>query len=232
MYAVVKTGGKQYRVSAGDRITVEKLAYEKGSSVKLDVLLLVDGSKVVNDADALAKASVTAEVVEHFRGEKAVIFKFKKRKNYKRLRGHRQELTRLLISEVAEEESAPKKRTARASSKASKLADEEAVEAVEVEESEEAIEVEAAEVTEVEEVVEADEVVEAADEADEAAEVAEAVDEVVEAEEAADEAEPDADTESDADAEPVEAADEPAPEAEAEDAKPARSRRKKDDAPA
>jgi len=101
MYAIIQTGGKQYRVFEGDRIAVEKLAVEPGSTVDLDVLFLADCSKMVIDADALAEASVQAEVLEHFKGEKALVFKFKKRKGYKRLRGHRQELTRLKIIDIS-----------------------------------------------------------------------------------------------------------------------------------
>ncbi|MDR0459563.1 MAG: 50S ribosomal protein L21 [Coriobacteriales bacterium] len=111
MYAVVKTGGKQYRVAEGDFITVEKLSQEPGSSVALEVLFLVDGSKVISDTEALAKASVNALILEHTLGEKALVFKYKKRKRYSRLRGHRQQLTHLEISTVSDKPVALKKAT-------------------------------------------------------------------------------------------------------------------------
>jgi len=102
MYAVVKTGGKQYKVAKGDVLDVEKLDVEPGKKVNLDVLLLADGDKVITDADALAKAKVSAKVVEHLKAKKVLIFKFKKRKGYKRTQGHRQNLTRLEVTAVSE----------------------------------------------------------------------------------------------------------------------------------
>jgi large subunit ribosomal protein L21 len=100
MYAVVSTGGKQYRVAKDDVITVEKLNAQVGDTVTLDVLLVADGDEVTFGADAAA-AVVTAEVVDHVRGEKLTVFKFKKRKGYKRTLGHRQELTRVRVADVA-----------------------------------------------------------------------------------------------------------------------------------
>lgn len=100
MYAVVSTGGKQLKVAAGDVVTVEKLDAEVGTELDLEVLFLADGDEVVVEKDALDKAKVTVEVVEHFKGDKLVIFKFKKRKGYKRTQGHRQDLTRVLVKEV------------------------------------------------------------------------------------------------------------------------------------
>ena len=100
MYAIVSTGGKQYKVAQDDVITVEKIEGEIGSSVELPVLFLNDGKKIVTDAAKLAKAKVTAEIVDQFKGEKQLVFKFKKRKNYKKLRGHRQNLTRVKIESV------------------------------------------------------------------------------------------------------------------------------------
>jgi len=108
MYAVVNTGGKQYRVSEGDRISVEKLPVEPGSTVALDILFLVDGDKVITDPTELALARVDAVVLDHFLGEKALIFKYKRRKRYRRLRGHRQNLTRLEISMVSDNPDAKK----------------------------------------------------------------------------------------------------------------------------
>lgn len=100
MYAVVATGGKQLKVAEGDVVAVEKLDAEVGAIVDFDVIFLADEDTIVTDASALAKAKVSGEVVEHFKGEKAMIFKFKKRKGYKRTRGHRQNLTRVLVKEV------------------------------------------------------------------------------------------------------------------------------------
>ncbi len=101
MYAIIKTGGKQYTVKPGDVIDVEKLEGEAGTQVEFPVLFLNDGKDVVTDADALAKTTVLAQIVDQHKGPKAIIFKFKKRKGYKRLRGHRQNLTKVVITEVA-----------------------------------------------------------------------------------------------------------------------------------
>lgn len=116
MYAVVATGGKQLKVSAGDVVSVEKLNAEPGTTVDLDVIFLADEGEITVDTDKLAAAKVTAEVLEHFKGEKAVVFKFKKRKGYKRTKGHRQDLTRVRITDVvagaAKKKAAPKKKAA------------------------------------------------------------------------------------------------------------------------
>jgi len=101
MYAVVSTGGKQLKVEKGTEAVVERLAAEVGETVTFDVLFVADGDDIVVDSDALATATVTAEILEHFRGEKQVVFKFKKRKGYKRLKGHRQEQTRVRVTDVA-----------------------------------------------------------------------------------------------------------------------------------
>jgi len=101
MYAIIQTGGKQYKVAKDDIVDVEKLDVEVGGKVEFKVIALSDKDKLVVDADALAKAKVTAEVVDQFKDEKVVIFKFKKRKGYKRLRGHRQNLTRVRITKIA-----------------------------------------------------------------------------------------------------------------------------------
>ena len=102
MYAVVKTGGKQYKVAEGDVLDVEKLDLEPGKKVDLDVLMLSTDDGIVTDAKKLAKAKVTAKVLEQFKDKKVIIFKFKKRKGYRRKRGHRQNLTRLEIVKVSE----------------------------------------------------------------------------------------------------------------------------------
>ena len=100
MYAIVKTGGKQYKVAVGDKLNIEKLDAEVGASVELPVICFVDGATVEADPAKAAAKKVTAEVVEQFKGPKQLVFKFKKRKNYKKLRGHRQQLTRVQIESV------------------------------------------------------------------------------------------------------------------------------------
>ena len=112
MYAIVATGGKQLKVAAGDVVTVEKLDAAAGENVTFDVIFLADEDKIVVDPSELASAKVTGEVLEHFKGEKAIIFKFKKRKGYKRLTGHRQLLTKVRITDVSAQE-APKKAATR-----------------------------------------------------------------------------------------------------------------------
>jgi large subunit ribosomal protein L21 len=112
MYAIVNTGGKQYKVAEGDTFEVELLDAEPGATVELDVIFLADGSKITAEAEKLTKAKVFAEVIEHFKGEKALVFKFKKRKGYKRLRGHRQNLTKLLVQSISPTGSAPAKKAA------------------------------------------------------------------------------------------------------------------------
>lgn len=125
MYAIVKTGGKQYTVKPGDVLDVEKIEGEAGDKVSLDVLFLNDGSNVVTDAGALAKTKVTAEIIDQHKGDKQIVFKFKKRKGYKRTRGHRQQLTRLCIVDVNGAKAsapAPKKAVAEKPAKAAKPA--------------------------------------------------------------------------------------------------------------
>ena len=100
MYAIVKTGGKQYKVAVGDKLNIEKLDAEVGATVELPVICFVDGATVEADPAKAAAKKVTAEVVEQFKGPKQLVFKFKKRKNYKKLRGHRQQLTRVEIKSV------------------------------------------------------------------------------------------------------------------------------------
>jgi large subunit ribosomal protein L21 len=100
MYAIVKTGGKQYRVEQGQSLLVERLPAEEGASVSLRPLLYVDGSTVLDVADELGKVSVEARVVGHERGPKLRVVKFKPKRGYKRRTGHRQELTRLEVTAV------------------------------------------------------------------------------------------------------------------------------------
>lgn len=105
MFAVVRTGGKQYRVTAGDKIVVEKLAGEAGDTITLDDVLLAGDGGEIKSADGL---TVSAEIVAQAKGEKVVIFKKKRRHNYRRKKGHRQQHTILRIVAVGEEK-APKK---------------------------------------------------------------------------------------------------------------------------
>jgi large subunit ribosomal protein L21 len=99
MYAVVKTGGKQYKVEVGETLPVEHLDALPSSSVTLPALLVSDGDKVLTGENA-GKATVTAEVVGHGKADKVIVFKFKKRKGYKKLRGHRQDLTLIKITDI------------------------------------------------------------------------------------------------------------------------------------
>ena len=110
MYAVIRTGGKQYRVAENDRIVVEKLGVEPGETVELaDVLMLAeDGKAPAVGTPVLADAKVFAEVVEQARGEKILVFKKKRRKGYRRLKGHRQDATVLRITGISADGKAPK----------------------------------------------------------------------------------------------------------------------------
>ena len=101
MYAVLETGSKQYRVSAGDTLQVERLAVEAGQPVTFDRVLLVNNDgKVTVGSPTVTAASVVADVVEHIRGEKKIAFKMKRRKGYHKTIGHRQELTVVKIKEI------------------------------------------------------------------------------------------------------------------------------------
>ena len=101
MYAVVQTGGKQYRVAAGDTLEIERVSAEVGQSVVLDdVRLLNRDGEVVAGQPRVEGASVVADVVEHKRGPKVVIYKLKRRKGYRRKAGHRQELSVIRIKEI------------------------------------------------------------------------------------------------------------------------------------
>ena len=100
MYAIVKTGGKQYKVAVGDLVKVEKLEVKPGASIELPVALVVDGADLTTDADALAKASVTGEIVEHTKGPKIRIHKFKNKTGYHKRQGHRQKLTVLKVTGI------------------------------------------------------------------------------------------------------------------------------------
>lgn len=101
VYAIVKAGGRQEKVSVGDIVVVDRLAAETGATVELPALLLVDGEDVTTDAAALAKVKVTAEVVRDEKGPKIDILKYKNKTGYRKRMGHRQKLTRLKVTDIA-----------------------------------------------------------------------------------------------------------------------------------
>jgi large subunit ribosomal protein L21 len=102
MYAVIKTGGKQYKVAAGDKLKVEKLVGDVGTKVVIDkVLLIADGEKTTIGAPLVAGAKVSATVVSHGRADKVMIFKFRRRKHYRKTQGHRQSFTEIQIDTIA-----------------------------------------------------------------------------------------------------------------------------------
>ncbi|WP_214405105.1 50S ribosomal protein L21 [Pseudonocardia lacus] len=105
MYAIVKTGGKQYKVAVDDVITVEKVVGDADTEISLVPLLLVDGSDVTTDADALAGYAVTAKVVEHTKGPKIRIHKFKNKTGYHKRQGHRQPLTKIQVVGISKSKS-------------------------------------------------------------------------------------------------------------------------------
>ena len=99
MYAIVKTGGKQYRVEQGQTLLVERLPEPEGATVSLEPLLL-RSDEAIFDAAALAKVEVQATIVGHLRGKKLRVFKFKPKRGYRRRTGHRQELTRIEVTKI------------------------------------------------------------------------------------------------------------------------------------
>ena len=102
MYAVIKTGGKQYRVVQGERLKVEKLDVEVGGTVTLDQILLVsDGDKTTIGSPIVKGAKVKATVLAHGRGDKVMIFKMRRRKHYRKTQGHRQSFTEIKIDAIA-----------------------------------------------------------------------------------------------------------------------------------
>ncbi|NKX92999.1 50S ribosomal protein L21 [Sanguibacter hominis ATCC BAA-789] len=100
VYAIVKAGGRQEKVSVGDVVVVDRLSGKSGESVQLPALLLVDGEKVTSDAAALAKVTVTAEIVRDEKGPKIDILKYKNKTGYRKRIGHRQALTRLKVTGI------------------------------------------------------------------------------------------------------------------------------------
>jgi len=101
VYAVVETGGKQYKVSAGDTVDVEKLPFEVGEKIELDrVLLVADGDEVRVGQPTVEGAKVLATVTDHVKGPKIIVFKYKPKERYRRKKGHRQAYSRLMIDEI------------------------------------------------------------------------------------------------------------------------------------
>jgi large subunit ribosomal protein L21 len=106
MYAIVKTGGKQYRVEKGQTLLIERLREDEGATVALQPLLFRSDDTVF-DGDDLAKVQVQAKVLGHERGKKIRVFKFKPKRGYKRTTGHRQELTRIEVTDISMPSSKP-----------------------------------------------------------------------------------------------------------------------------
>ena|SRR5271166_4286537 len=113
MYAIVKTGGKQYRVERGQRLLIERLPVEEGADVALEPILY-RSEEAIFDREGLAGVKVTARVLAHVRGEKLRVFKFKPKRGYKRRTGHRQELTQIEVTEIAAGKPAAKARAKKA----------------------------------------------------------------------------------------------------------------------
>ncbi len=149
MYAIVKTGGKQYRVEEGQSLLVERLPADDGAQVPLQPLLVVDGSNIVDTSDGLSKVSVEARIVGHERGPKLRVVKFKPKRGYKRRTGHRQELTRIEVTGIklgtrrASSKRTPKPAAAEATTEAAEAATE--AQAAEAQAAEAATEAQAAE---------------------------------------------------------------------------------------
>ncbi|MPN12012.1 50S ribosomal protein L21 [bioreactor metagenome] len=101
MYAIIETGGKQYRVSEGDVLTIEKLDTNEGETVEFDrVLTVVKDSELILGKPVVAGAKVTAKVLEHGKGKKILVFKYKAKSNYRRRQGHRQPFTKIVIEKI------------------------------------------------------------------------------------------------------------------------------------
>jgi large subunit ribosomal protein L21 len=101
MYAVIKTGGKQYRVSEGDRLRIEKISGEKGDTIELGEVLMLGGDKVSIGSPLVSGAAVSAEIIGQGLGKKIVVFKMRRRKRYRRKNGHRQPFTELRIKGIS-----------------------------------------------------------------------------------------------------------------------------------
>ena len=100
VYAIVKAGGRQEKVSVGDIVVMDRISGQPGDSVDMTPVLLVDGDKITSGADDLAKVKVTAEIVRDERGKKIHVFKYKNKSRYNRSQGHRQDLTRVKITGI------------------------------------------------------------------------------------------------------------------------------------
>ena len=109
MYAIVRAGGRQEKVSVGDLISVDRVSAKPGETLTLKTLLVVDGDKVTSDSKALAAVTVTAEVVDHIRGPKIEILRYKNKTGYRRRQGHRADLTDLRIVSIGSSKPAAKK---------------------------------------------------------------------------------------------------------------------------
>ncbi len=121
MYAVVKTGGKQYRVSKDDTILVEKLEAQEGETITLsEVIMLGDGDKITIGKPQVADAAVEAKVVSQTRGPKIIIFRRKRRKNHRRTKGHKQDLTLLKVTDILTSARAPAAKKAAPAAKKAK----------------------------------------------------------------------------------------------------------------
>lgn len=121
MFAIVRTGGKQYRVAEGDKIAVEKLAGEAGDTITLgDILLAGEGSELAD----VSKVTVSAEIIAQAKSDKVFVFKKRRRHNYRRRAGHRQQLTLLRIVGVGEAKKAAPKKAAKAAAPAAEAAGE------------------------------------------------------------------------------------------------------------
>jgi large subunit ribosomal protein L21 len=102
VYAIVRAGGRQEKVSVGDVLTIDRVGGASGSTLQLQTLLLVDGSTITSDASALSGVKVTAEVVEETKGPKITILKYKNKTGYRKRQGHRQKYTRVKITSIGE----------------------------------------------------------------------------------------------------------------------------------
>jgi len=101
VYAIVRAGGRQEKVEVGDVVVLDRVAGDPGSSVELPAVLVVDGASVTSDKASLGKVKVTAEIVDHRRGPKVDILKYKNKTGYRRRQGHRSELTAVKVTDIA-----------------------------------------------------------------------------------------------------------------------------------
>jgi large subunit ribosomal protein L21 len=100
MYAVIKTGGKQYRVSEGDRLRVEKIEGAKGDKIELSEVLMLGGERIAIGSPTVSGAKVSAEIIGQGLGKKIIVFKMRRRKRYRRKNGHRQPFTELRVTSI------------------------------------------------------------------------------------------------------------------------------------